>query len=61
MKKTITFLVVLLLFNCSSTKTFVKDGVLWQTQGKPFKDNYKKGSGRLVKNKRFNPYLIKDS
>ena len=61
MKKTITFLVVLLLFNCSSTKTFVLNDVLWQTQGKPFKKNYKRGNGRLVKNKRFNPYLIKDS
>jgi hypothetical protein len=61
MKKIITFLVVLFLFDSCLTKTYIKDGVLWQTQGKPFKDNYKKGSGRLVKNKRFNPYLIKDS
>lgn len=61
MKKTITFLVILLLFNCSPTKTFVLNDVLWQTQGKPFKNNYKKGNGRLVKNKRFNPYIIKDS
>jgi hypothetical protein len=61
MKKIIILLIILLLFNCNSTKTFVKDGVLWQTQGKPFKDNYKKGSGRLVKNKRFNPYIKKDN
>jgi hypothetical protein len=61
MKKIITFLVVLFLFDSCLTKTYIKDGVLWQTQGKPFKDNYKKGSGRLVKNKRFNPYIKKDS
>ena len=61
MKKIITFLVILLLFNCTSTKTFVKNDVLWQTRGKSFKINYKKGSGRLVKNKRFNLYIKKDS
>ena len=61
MKKIITFLVVLLLFDCSPTKTFIKNGVIWQSQGKPFKINYKKGSGRLVKNKRFNVNIKKDS
>jgi hypothetical protein len=61
MKKIITFLVVLFLFDSCLTKTYIKDGVLWQTQGKPFKDNYKKGSGRLVKNKRFKPYIKKDN
>ena len=61
MKKITFFIIVLVLFNCNSTKTFVKDGVLWQTTGRGFKDNYKKGSGRLVKNKRFYPYIKKDS
>ena len=57
----ITFLVVLLLFDCKPTRTYLLNDVLWQSQGKVFKNNYKKGNGRLVKNKRFNPYLIKDS
>jgi hypothetical protein len=61
MKKIIILLIVLFLFDSCLTKTYIKDGVLWQTQGKPFKDNYKKGSGRLVKNKRFNDYIKKDS
>lgn len=55
------FLMVLLLVDCSPTKTFILNDVLWQSQGKPFEDNYKKGNGRLVKNKRFNPYIKKDS
>jgi hypothetical protein len=61
MKKIITFLLVLLLFNCTSTKTFIKNDVLWQSEGKPFKNNYKKGSGRLVKSKRFNVNIKKDN
>jgi hypothetical protein len=61
MKKIITFLVVLLLFDCSQTKTFIKNDVLWQSQGKPFKNNYTKGNGRLVKSKRFNVNIKKDS
>ena len=60
MKKIIIFLIVLLLFDCKPTRTYIVNGVLWQSQGKIFKNNYKKGNGRLVKNKRFNPYLIKD-
>jgi hypothetical protein len=61
MKKIITFLLVLLLFNCTSTKTYIKDGVIGQSEGKPFKNNYKKGSGRLVKSKRFNVNIKKDN
>ena len=61
MKKIITFLVVLLLFDCSPTKTFVLNDVIWQSEGKPFETNYKKGNGRLVKNKRFNISIKKDS
>lgn len=47
------FLMVLLLFDCNPTKTFILNGVIWQSQGKAFKKNYKKGNGRLLKNKRF--------
>jgi len=61
MKKIITFLVVLLLFDCSQTKTYIKDGVIWQSQGKAFENNYTKGNGRLLKNKRFNIFIKKDS
>jgi hypothetical protein len=61
MKKIITFLVFLLLFDCSTTKTYIKDGVIWQSEGKPFENNYKKGNGRLVKSKRFNISIKKDS
>ena len=53
MYKIIMFLMVLLLFDCNPTKTFILNGVIWQSQGKAFKKNYKKGNGRLVKNKRF--------
>ena len=55
------FLIVLLLFDCKPTRTFLLNDVLWQSKGKVFEDNYKKGNGRLVKNKRFNPYIKKDS
>jgi hypothetical protein len=61
MKKIITLLVVLFLFDSCLTKTYLLNDVLWQSQGKIFKNNYKKGNGRLVKNKRFNDYIKKDS
>jgi hypothetical protein len=61
MKKVIILLIVLFLFDSCLTKTYLLNDVLWQSQGKVFKNNYKKGSGRLVKNKRFNPYIKKDS
>ena len=57
MKKIIMFLIVLLLFDCKPKRTFLLNDILWQTQGKAFKLNYKKGSGRLVKNKRFKTYI----
>jgi hypothetical protein len=60
MKRIIILLIVLFLFNCTSTKTFIKNDVLWQSEGKPFKINYTKGN-RLVKNKRFNDYIKKDN
>ena len=60
MKKIIILLVVLFLFDSCLTKTYIKDGVLWQSQGRVFERNYKKGN-RLVKNKRFNAYIKKDS
>jgi hypothetical protein len=61
MKRILMFLIVLLLFDCKPTRTFLLNDVLWQSKGKVFEDNYKKGNGRLVKNKRFNPYIKKDS
>jgi hypothetical protein len=61
MKKIIMFLIVLLLFDCKPTRTYILNDVLWKSQGKAFENNYKKGNGRLVKNKRFNAYIKKDS
>lgn len=61
MKKIIIFLIVLLLFDCKPTRTYMLNDVLWQSKGKVFKNNYKKGNGRLVKNKRFKIYTIKES
>ena len=52
---------VLFLFDSCLTKTYLLNDVLWQSQGKVFKNNYRKGNGRLVKNKRFNAYIKKDS
>ena len=43
MKKIIIFLIVLLLFDCKPTRTYIVNGVLWQSQGKIFKRNYRKG------------------
>ena len=60
-KKIIMLLVILVLFDCSSTNTFIKDGVIWQSQGKVFENNYKTGSNKLLRNERFNPSIIKDS
>ena len=54
-------LVILVLFDCSPTKTFLKDGVIWQSQGKVFENNYKTGSNKLLRNERFKPPIIKDS
>lgn len=51
---------ILFLFDSCLTKTYIKDGILWQSKGKIFQRNYKKGN-RLVKNKRFNDYIKKDS
>jgi hypothetical protein len=61
MKKIITFLLVLFLFDSCLTKTYIKDGVIGQSEGKAFKNNYTKGNGRLVKSKRFNVNIKKDS
>jgi hypothetical protein len=61
MKRILMFLIVLLLFDCKPTRTFLLNDVLWQSKGKVFEDNYKKGNGRLIKNKRFNAYIKKDS
>jgi hypothetical protein len=61
MKKIIIFLIVLFLFDSCLTKTYIKDGVIWQSEGKAFKNNYTKGNGRLVKSKRFNVNIKKDS
>ena len=61
MKKIIMLLVVLILFDCSTTKKFLKNSVIWQSQGKAFESNYKRGEGRLLRNERFNPPIIKDS
>lgn len=61
MKKITFFIIFLFLFDSCLTKTYIKDSVIWQSKGKIFKNNYKKGSGRLVKNKRFNDYIKKDS
>jgi hypothetical protein len=53
MKKIIMFLMLLLLFDCNPTRTYILNGVIWQSQGKAFKKNYKNRNARLVKNKRF--------